>query len=410
MSLAIAFVLGVLVGVFIYWLILRMQRTDGAAVARALLEQTQATKTREVELLISGVKDSVRAETSTVFAEQVKALNESGERLLAKRTEESEKSLISKKELIDQTLSTMADKLEKVTTLVGELRVERASQSSALNNQLTRAFEQTDRLQATTQDLRKVLASPTARGQWGDRMADDVLRLAGFIEGINYHKQTSAAGSTSRPDYTFILPQQLKVNMDVKFPYNSYLAYVESTVDTERDAHRQQFVRDVRNRVKEVTARDYINSEDGTLGYVLLFIPNEGIYSFIHECDRTILDEALQARVIVCSPFTLFAVLAVIRQAIDNFKLESTSAKMLGLMGGFNKQWSAFVQSFNKLGDRIASVQKEYDALTTTRTNQLDRQLQKIDLLRLGEAVAIDGSTELAALSEATPEEPDPLE
>ena len=35
---------------------------------------------------------------------------------------------------------------------------------------------------------------PQARGQWGERMADDVLRLAGFVEGVNYRKQTAVAG------------------------------------------------------------------------------------------------------------------------------------------------------------------------------------------------------------------------
>ena len=33
-------------------------------------------------------------------------------------------------------------------------------------------------------DLLRALASPQARGQWGERMADDVLRLAGAREGV----------------------------------------------------------------------------------------------------------------------------------------------------------------------------------------------------------------------------------
>ena len=40
--------------------------------------------------------------------------------------------------------------------------------------------------------------SPARRraGQWGERMAEDVLRLAGFVENVNYVKQTQVDGGT----------------------------------------------------------------------------------------------------------------------------------------------------------------------------------------------------------------------
>ena len=41
-------------------------------------------------------------------------------------------------------------------------------------------------------------------------MAEDVLRLAGFIEGVNYEKQQVVA-SGERPDFTFNLPKGLRV-------------------------------------------------------------------------------------------------------------------------------------------------------------------------------------------------------
>jgi len=349
MQLALAFLLGGLVGALVAWLALRVHRGDAARLAGQLLQQTQAAKTRDVELIVANVKDSVRAETQSLFAQSVREL----------------------------------------TTIVSDLQRERATQFGEIKAGLMRAASETERLHATTVDLRKILSNPAARGQWGERMAEDVLRLAGFVEGINYQKQTGAPGSNTRPDFTFLLPRDLKVNMDVKFPYSSYLAYIESTSDADRERHRVQFVRDVRARIREVTARDYINAEDGTLGYVLLFVPNEGIYSFVHECDRTVLDEALEARVIVCSPFTLYAVLAVIRQAVDNFKLVHTSNRMLELMDGFNAQWKEYVRSFDTLGKRIAAVQAEYDRLTTTRKTALERQLQKVEALRAEDDAAI---------------------
>ena len=59
-----------------------------------------------------------------------------------------------------------------------------------------------------------------------------------------------------------------------------------------------------------------------------MFIPNEQVYAFINEHDRLLLDDALRNRVILCSPITLYAILAVIRQAVENFNLEKTTEQI----------------------------------------------------------------------------------
>jgi len=157
----------------------------------------------------------------------------------------------------------------------------------------------------------------------------------------------------------------------------------------EKESYKTQFLRDVKDRIKEVTTRDYINSEQKTVDYVIVFIPNEQVYAFINENDRTILDDAMRQKVIFCSPLTLYAILAVIRQAMDNFNLERTTHKILDILGVFEKQYQAFCLSLEKMGARIEDAKKEYDALTTTRKNQLDKQLKKIEDLRQEKGIPV---------------------
>jgi DNA recombination protein RmuC len=225
-------------------------------------------------------------------------------------------------------------------------------------------------------------------------MAEDVLRLAGFVEGVNYIRQTVLDMAASRPDYTFRLPQGLKVNMDVKFPLNSYLRYLEADADAAREGHKAQFLRDVRTRIKEVTTRDYINPEEKTLDYVLVFIPNEQVYAFINENDPGLVDEALKNKVILCSPFTLFAILAIIRQSLDNFSMEKTAGEILGLVKNFKREWEKFTESMDKMGEKLEGARKEFGQMTGVRKAKLDKSLEKIEDLRrlegIGEAVALD--------------------
>ena len=213
-------------------------------------------------------------------------------------------------------------------------------------------------------------------------MAEDVLRLSGFVEKITYLKQKTIPTSGARPDFTFLLPRDLKLNMDVKFPLDNYMKFLEAPSAIEKENYQKDFLNDVKLRIRDVTSREYINPEQNTVDYVLLFSPHDQIYAFIHQKDSAILDEGLKNRVIFCSPMTLFAILSVIRQAIDNFALEQTSNEILSLFGIFKKQWKEFVKRFDQLGKRINDVQKEYEAITTTRRRQLEKPLNRIESLR----------------------------
>ena len=283
---------------------------------------------------------------------------------------------------IDLQVGAMREELARLNRLVEETERERREHVGELTSQLQTAGRQTQVLAETTQSLREALSSTTARGQWGERMAEDVLRLAGFVDGVNYRRHQPLAGSGGIPDYTFLLPQGLTLHMDVKFPLNNYLRVIDSSSDVEREHARKEFLRDVRSRLREVTRRDYVDPAGGTVDCVLLFIPNEQVYAFIQEQDRDILDEALRSKVVFCSPLTLFAVLAVIRQAVDNFQLSRTSHEILQRLQGFEKQWDRFVEQMDKVGRNLRTASNAFEELEGTRRRGVERELERIDAMR----------------------------
>jgi DNA recombination protein RmuC len=346
-------------------------------VAVLVLERRQGSGARalvsELRTELEGQRDrSLNAAIETVVAlarEQLGAATEAGAAALDQRNQ-----------LMDQRIDGMHGELAKVSALVRELEQGRARSYGELAEQLQATGATTAELARATRTLREALANPQARGQWGERMADDVLRACGFTEGVNYRRQQRTA--TGRPDFTFLLPDERCVHMDVKFPLDNYLRFLEAGDDHQRERLRKAFLKDVRNRVKELTGRDYVDPAAGTLDHVILFIPNEHVYAFVHEQDPGLLDLALEHRVVLCSPLTLFSVLSVIRTAVDNFALERTSSEILELLGAFRAQWDRFVAQMDKVGDRLDAARRDYDGLVTTRRRQLERQLDRIDQLR----------------------------
>lgn len=363
----------------------------GAALTFFVLSSRHSSSRTQTDDLIRGLEPVIGSAALKALAQATGEAQKLADVRSKSDREHVAKDLESKKELIEQRLVQMNAELEKVSRLVQTLEKDREEKFGQLTSHLQNAGEQTRQLLQTTQTLKEALASSKARGQWGERMAEDVLRLAGFVENTNYLKQKSIAGVGSMPDFTFLMPKNRRLNMDVKFPLDNYMKFLNASGEAEKTAFKSDFLRDVRAKIKEVTTRDYVNPEQNTLDYVLLFVPNEQIYGFIHEQDQAILDEGLNKRVIFCSPVTLFAVLAVIRQAVDNFSLEQTSNEILTLLSKFKKQWGMFLEKLENVGKKLDAAQKEYQDLSTTRRKQLERPLDEIDAIRRQKGLAGDG-------------------
>ncbi|HEX4982180.1 MAG TPA: DNA recombination protein RmuC [Ilumatobacteraceae bacterium] len=310
--------------------------------------------------------------------------------------EHASAELSSKKDVIDARLDQvhqeMRSELGRLGTMVAALSEASAQKFGQVDQSLRTHAEITEHLSESARSLREALVSPTARGQWGERMAEDVLRLAGFVENVNYVKQTQVEGGTGRPDFTFPLPKGHELYMDVKFPMAGYLRYLEAPTEAERQAHRTAFLRDVRLRVKELAKRDYARaSARASVDYVLLFLPNEQLTGFIHEHDPALIDDAMAQRVVMCSPLTLFAFLGVIRQAYDNFVIEQTSDQILSLIGKFGTQWQKYVEQLEKVHAKFEQLDRQFDELMGPRRRQLEKPLQQLETVRRERNLPIDG-------------------
>ncbi len=337
---------------------------------------------QDILALTGEIQKNMAAFTDTSMQASVQHLVNLSEQVISKHTQLGEQNLDTKKQLIDQSIKEVRDNLKGMEELVSELEKNRERTFGQLSQQLQVASENTMKLQETTGKLQLALGNTSVRGQWGERMADDILRRIGFVEGINYHKQQTSEETGNRPDYTFVMPNNLLLNMDVKFPLDNYMKCVNSSSEAEGESYKNAFLKDTRQRIKEVTTREYINPEQNTVDYVLVLIPNEQVYRFINESDPELLDDALQSKVVLCSPVTLYAVLSLINQAARNFKMEQAIDKIVQQVSFFIIQWHVFVESMDKMGKKIQEAQKEYDNLVTTRRARLDRQLNKIERIR----------------------------
>ena len=319
-----------------------------------------------------------QSKVSDVIEKSAKSLDESNKVHLTQLQEKSDtqtKEHIAKldeKELqINRRLGEMDNKLGKVEKLIHEFEKARESKLGALDDQLKN-------LTQTTTSLQRALADNQARGKWGERIAEQILEYLGLREGFSYVLQRPTP-SGERPDFTFLLPNQLSLNMDCKFPIDNYLKYVDAETDSERVEYSKSFLRNVEKHVTDVTKRDYINSQ--TVDCVLIFIPNEQIYRFINEQGSSLIDTALRNKVILCSPMTLYIVLAVIRQAAESFALEQRSREIFTIINDIRQEWARYTEHMDSMEKNFATLERKFRELTGTRVRQLDRRFDRIDAM-----------------------------
>ncbi len=360
------FISGMLFGAIFVWFITKIASRRSEEKFNAALDEAAALlKSNFAEISLDTL-----SKTTDMLSGRLKS-----------EREISAKEISGQKEIIEKRIETLNGELLKLTGLINTMENARNMQMGELKSIIDDSRAKTSELFHVTNGLKETLSSKQGRGQWAERMADDVLSYAGLKEGINYIRQEKSEFTGNRPDFTFLLPNGTSLNMDVKFPYENYKRYMESQ-EKEKAFYAKEFIKDVKSHIKAISGREYIDTENGTVNCVIMFIPNEKIYSFIFETAPELLDMASKDGVMICSPVTTISVLAVIRQAAENFAVEKRAKDLMQAMGSFRKEWVKYSDGFTKLGDLIGKVSSEYDSLRTTRNNKLESSMNKLEALK----------------------------
>jgi DNA recombination protein RmuC len=291
----------------------------------------------------------------------------------------NEQFVESRKDLIKELVGKIDEEINKSNLRFEEAEKQRVGEFSNLKTIIEEHKEVAKELKHSTDDLKKILSNNQLRGKYGEEVAENILKMLGFQRDLDYTVNVRQETNVNRPDLTIKLPDRSKINIDVKFPYQSLVKYQEAENKDEKKVFLGQFAKDVKEKIKQVTSRDYINPEERTLDFVILFVPNEMVFSVICDQLSEVTEEAMRKKVIIAGPFSFAAITRMIRQSYDNFRIQEDLHRLVGLIGKFKEEFGKYNVEFDKLGERINSMTKQYEAVSTTRTKQLSSVVEKIE-------------------------------
>ena len=301
---------------------------------------------------ISGQSASI-----TLLQQQLEAIRASQANL----SQTMEKSLQTGQQNIGKHLLSSKETLEKLQNQLGRLKGD---------------SERMLQLGVDVRSLQDILKAPKLRGQLGEQSLEKLLReilpADSFTLQYQFKNGTKVDALVQMPDYS--------VPIDAKFPLPSFEAMIKAETDDEKGKKRRDFQKDVVNRIDEIASK-YINPDEGTLDFALMYIPAENVYYetiIKYESDRTdILKYALDKKVIPVSPNLLYAYLMTIVMGLHGLQIEKQAAQIRQNLGKLAGSFSAFSENWEILGKHLRNAQGQYDE-AQTKLNKFTMQLDQI--------------------------------
>jgi DNA recombination protein RmuC len=331
----------------------------------------------------SGVEQKqLEAMINQVFGLTAQKISEQSKQILASEKESIHLDLEHKQQVIEKLVSTLQTEMKDRQSEIRQLEQDRIKKFGEITTALEHHRKLADELRVSTQQLASVLSNNQARGEWGERIIEDLLQSNGLIEGVHYAKQLVLAKTTLRPDITLLLPNNRNVAVDVKFPYAEIQKMASADTKAGKEQHMKQFAQDLKAKINKVA--EYIQPSAKTLDYAILFVPNEMVFSFINQKFPELVDEAMSKKVMIVSPFTFLIVARTVIESYRNFMMEDKLKDIIQYVTEFVGEWSKFKDEFLKFGRSIETLRTGYETLSLTRTNQMEKKIKKIESYRQG--------------------------
>ena len=363
MEIIIAILLGILI-LLILWNIFgaKKHETDPAL---SLMQQ-------EVQ--------NLRQQLSENFSANIQAINQQ----MANVTSHVNSQLNSVAQQLQNATGQIAQRMDNAARVVGDVKKDLG--------ELSKATQQVFDVGKDIASLQEILRSPKLRGGLGELFLGDLL--AQILPSTNYKLQYTFKNG-ARVDAVIQLTDGL-VPIDSKFPLENFRRLLESQTDEEKKANRKRFISDVKKHIDAI-ASQYIQPDEGTFSFALMYIPAENVYyetiikdeSFGEE--KGIASYAFAKRVIPVSPNSFYAYLQTILLGLRGLEISEQAKEILSHLGRLKVDFDRFIKDFEVVGSHLNNARTRYD----DAAKKLERFHDKLSSLEETKSLEADNDAEI---------------
>lgn len=266
----------------------------------------------------------------------------------------------------DALLKPVRDTLDKVQTQLAQVDKAREGSFRAVASQLGTLADTQNKLREAAEGLTRSLKSPNVRGKWGEIQLRRIIELAGMVGFCDFTEKPSVSGedgSRQTPDLTVHLPGDGTIVIDAKVPIDAYLSVAEAATDRAREERLAQHVRQVRDHIRVLGAKEYWKQFSQAPQFVVMFLPLEALLAAALEREPDLLDQAVSLRVIPATPLTLLALLKTIALGWRQEQVARSAEEIQQIGRELYERLATMVEHLERVGANIKQAGDSYDRL-----------------------------------------------
>jgi DNA recombination protein RmuC len=303
-----------------------------------------------VTIVITSRRRSAGMDLGLLF-QQFDALRQEQVRALEANTRELNQRLAEMQQVLLQSTSAVNNRLDSAAQLSSEL--------NRKLGELTVAAQNIAAVGKEFASLQEILRAPKPRGVLGEFFLANILQ-----EMVpNHYELQYRFRSGEKVDAVIRLGDRL-VPVDAKFPLEDFQRLLAAKTDEERQVLRRQFAQTVRKHIDTI-ARKYILPDEGTYDFALMYIPAENVYyeTVITTAEKgeSILNYALNSRVIPVSPATIYAYLQAILLGLRGMQVQEQAQQILAQLSALQLALERFQDKFQTLGTHLTNAHNRYE-------------------------------------------------
>jgi len=304
------------------------------------------------------------------------------EERLGKVNIEAEKDHEARRKEIESLLGPMSKSLEGLEKFSKDLEKERIDAYAGIKRQIQTLGDRADKLGTEASNLSTALRkSSNVRGDWGEVALRNLLEMAGMTKHTDFLEQKGAGGLI--PDIVVRLPGNGAIPIDAKTSGKHYLEALELDEGDARQAKLVQHAKSMRERVTDLTRKEYLSKVNGRADFVVMFVPSEALISVAFEIDPSLHADAMDRGVVITSPASLIALLRTAALYWQQVRFAEEAKDVVEVAREFYKRIAVWSEHFAEVGKRLEKAGEFYNkAVGSWESNVLPqgRKLEDMDI------------------------------
>jgi DNA recombination protein RmuC len=295
---------------------------------------------------------------------------------------------------LEAQLKPVSETLAKFEAHVTAAEKARAEETGGLKAQI----EQLLAASTATQDEARKLSAALRRGagvqgRWGEQMLRNVLEMAGLRARFDFEEQMNvdADGSAHRPDVVVKLPGGGVFVIDAKCSLTAFIEAQDSVDDAAREAAYLRHTQSLRAHVLSLSAKAYWDKLELSPDFVAMFVPGDGFLAVALERLPDLMTLAMERRVILVTPTTLFALCKAVAYGWRVEKQALNAAEIAGLGRELYKRLSVMGAHAQAMGKALETAVGRYNQFVGSLESQVLTQARRFEDLQVeheGKAIA----------------------